>query len=207
MNLRRSITLTWIALLLGGCSLRNQPKVAAVPPPKPAATVPRPPPQPETPLVELQTRVYLPQPQPIPEETLTVIRMPQRPAPPQQQAKPAPPKPAATPVVTTPTAPLPQAPPPETTQPPPPRQRLRPAETPAERRRIERDITSRRAQTLRLLNDISRRNLNDEQKAALARIQAFLEQADAAMKNNDLREADALSSRALLLSQDLHSGR
>jgi hypothetical protein len=155
-------------------------------------------------MAELQTRVYLPQPQPIPEETLTVIRMRQRPSPP-PQPKPAPPKTVSQPVVTTPTAPLPQAPPPETTA--PPRQRLRPAESPAERRRIERDIASRRVQTLRLLNDISRRNLNEEQRATLARIQAFLEQADGAMKNNDLREADALSSRALLLSQDLHGAR
>ena len=205
MNWRRSIAYTWIAFSLAGCSMRKQPKAAVVPPPKPSTTVVRPPPQPETPLAELQTRVYLPQPQPIPEEALTVIRMPQRPAlaPP---AKPEAPRTASTPVVTTPTAPLPQAPPPETVQ-PPPRQRLRPAESPAERRRIERDIVSRRGQTLRLLNDISRRNLNEEQRAALARIQAFLEQAETAMKNNDLREADALSSRALLLSQDLHSAR
>ena len=205
MMLSRSIALTCAVTLLGACSMRRQPKAKAAPPPKPVVATTRPAPQPETPMTDLQTRVYLPQPQPIPEETLTVVRLPQRPAPP-AQPKPAPPKQAPTPVVTTPTAPLPQAPPPETAQ-PAPRQKLRPVESPAERRRIERSIANRRNETQRLLNEIARRNLTDEQRAALARVQAFLEQVEVALKNKDLREADALSSRALLLSQDLNSGR
>ena len=52
---------------------------------------------------------------------------------------------------------------------------------------------------------IKSRRLSDAEKSAVERIQAFLEQTDAALKEQDLQQAAALSNRALLLSQDLNS--
>ena len=49
------------------------------------------------------------------------------------------------------------------------------------------------------------RRLSDAEKSAVERIQAFLEQTDSALKEQDLQQAAALSNRALLLSQDLNS--
>jgi hypothetical protein len=51
------------------------------------------------------------------------------------------------------------------------------------------------------------RPLSDAEKGAADRIQAFLEQTAAALKDQDLQQAEALSNRALLLSQELNSGK
>jgi hypothetical protein len=49
------------------------------------------------------------------------------------------------------------------------------------------------------------RRLSDAEKSAVDRIQAFLEQTDSALKDQDLQQAAAFCNRALLLSQDLNS--
>jgi hypothetical protein len=51
------------------------------------------------------------------------------------------------------------------------------------------------------------RPLSDAEKSAADRIQAFLEQTDDALKEQDLQQAEALSNRALLLCQELSSGK
>jgi hypothetical protein len=45
--------------------------------------------------------------------------------------------------------------------------------------------------------------LTEAEKSAVERIQAFMTQTEAALKDQDLQQAEALSNRALLLSQVL----
>jgi hypothetical protein len=84
----------------------------------------------------------------------------------------------------------------------PPR-RVRVTETAQERRRILRDVETRSKEIEDNLNKAQRRQLSSEERTATERARAFLVQAAAAVKKNDLQEADELSRRALLLSRDL----
>jgi len=187
------------------CSLR--PSQAASNPP---AMAPKPPAQPappveiaaEPPISVPQTQVTLPRPQPIQAEALakTVPESASAPEPPNQTVKPprAPaPRPAAT------TAQAQPAPAPAPAPPPPAVRRLRPVETPAERQRLMAGITVRQRQVQDVLAKARSRQLSEKDKTAVDRIQAFLEQTEAALKDEDLQQAEALSSRALLLCQDL----
>ncbi len=205
MGLSPSIRL-WVVLLiavLGGCSLKRNKTAAVVPPPKPSSTVPyRPVALPEPPMAELQTRVYLPKPQPIDENAIPVVKPPE---PPPAKPQPERAKPRVQPQAPAQAAPQPavETPPPVTTE-PLPRQRVRPVASESERKRLLREVTKRRLQTQRMLVELGQRTLREDQRAGLARVQAFLDQVEAALKENDLRQADALSSRALLLCQDLY---
>lgn len=187
--------------LVSACASRK-PKSAAVPPaPKTSQTTPyRPAATPEPPMAEAQTRVYLPKPQPLDERAIVMVKpVEPPPAPPpaaRTAARPAPPTAAA------PSAPLPATPSADF-----PRPRIRPVESEAERRRIIRDVASRRGRTLKILGEFATRPLRDAQRETFARVQAFLDQAEAALKENDLRQADELSRRALLLAQDLSRGQ
>jgi hypothetical protein len=187
--------------LVSACASRK-PKSAVVPPaPKTSQTTPyRPAATPEPPMAEAQTRVYLPKPQPLDERAIVMVKpVEPPPAPPpaaRTAARPAPPTAAA------PSAPLPATPSADF-----PRPRIRPVESEAERRRIVRDVAARRNRTLKILGDLATRPLRDAQRETFARVQAFLDQAEAALKENDLRQADELSRRALLLAQDLSRGQ
>ena len=150
-----------------------------------------------------QTQVTLPSPQPIQAEALTTVQ-PEAPAaaPPAQTVKPpraAQPKPEQRQQTTAPTVPAGAQPPPAS------RRRIRPVESAAERRRLTAEISARQQKVLDNLAKIRSRRLSDAEKSALERIQSFLEQTDAALKDQDLQQAAALSNRALLLSQDLNS--
>jgi hypothetical protein len=78
-------------------------------------------------------------------------------------------------------------------------------ESAAERRRLTAEIATRQRQVQDNLAKARSRRLSDAEKSAVERILAFLEQTDAALKEQDLQQAAALSNRALLLSQDLNS--
>ena len=67
------------------------------------------------------------------------------------------------------------------------------------------EISARKLQVNDNLAKVRTRQLSDGEKSAVERIVAFLEQAETALKNQDLQQAAALSNRALLLSQDLNS--
>ena len=89
-------------------------------------------------------------------------------------------------------------------QPPPvSRRRIRPVESAAQRRRLEGLIAARQRQAQDALVKVKTRQLSDVEKNTAERIQAFLDQTDEALKDQDLQLAEALSSRAALLSQEL----
>ena len=190
-----------------GCSLKPgggkaKPVAAA---PKPAAPDPPPPdPAADLPISVPQTQVTLPSPQPIQAEALATVRAESQPSP--EAANPA----ARPPRSTQPRPEVRQqavAPPAVATPPPaaqPSRVRIRPVESAAERRRLMTGINNRKKQVQDILGKVRNRQLTETQKSAVERIEAFLEQTDAALKDQDLQQADALSNRALLLSQVLN---
>ena len=189
------------ALALPACSTRTA-RAAA---PKPAAPAAIPAAPAAEPMSVPQTQVTLPTPQPIPAEALATVR-------PEALPDSAPANPVARPA-RVPASPRPEprqqtaipAPPPAIQ--PAPGRRLRPVETPEERQRLLAGITARQRQVLDVLARAKIRQLSPAEKSAADRIQAFLEQTDAAVKDQDLQQAEALSNRALLLCQDLNSGK
>jgi hypothetical protein len=76
-------------------------------------------------------------------------------------------------------------------------------ESPAERQRLLTGITTRQRHVQDVLAKAKNRQLSEAEKNAAERIQSFLEQTEAALRDQDLQQAEALSNRALLLSQEL----
>src|SRR5579872_2526391 len=193
-----------------GCALMSA--RTTPPPPAPSASVPKqlpPTAVDEEPISIAQTNVVLPKPQPIQADALGSAppEAPRAPEPSSQTAKPripAAPRPEPRQQAT---APAPLGPPPPPVNPAGSRRRIRPVESAAERHRLLTEITSRQRQVQEILAKAKTRQLSDQEKAAAERIQAFLDQTEGALKDQDLREAEALRSRALLLCQELNSGK
>lgn len=181
------------AILLTGCSMRApKPAAAAKPaPPKPVVVNPAAV-EPDAPYSVVQTVATLPKHQDIPPGADAI-------------APPPPPPPEPEPERTRPatrTAPAAQ-PPAQTATPEPARPRIRILESADERRRVQADVDTRRREAEAILAQVRKRSLSAAQKDSVDRCQAFLDQAAAALRRNDLQEADALSSRAVMLSRDL----
>ena len=204
------ILLAAVCLGTAGCAATtaHATPVAAAPPPQPRQ-------EPSTVAVEepisiTQTNVVLPKPQPIQADALAV-------APPEVTRPPEPSTPAAKPRVPAPrpeprqqaTLPPPQVPQPAPASPNPAasRVRIRPVESAAERNRLLNEVGSRQRQVQDFLAKAKARQLSDAEKGAAERIQAFLDQTEAALKDQDLQQAEALSNRALLLCQELNPGK
>jgi hypothetical protein len=163
----------------------------------------------DEPISIAQTNVVLPKPQPIQPEALSAPppEAPRAPEPLNQTAKPR----------------VPAAPKPEPRQqagaqavqgpaPPPPnpaasRPRIRPVESAADQHRMLTEIGARQQQVRDILAKAKMRNLSDAEKSAAERIQAFLDQTEAALNDKDLQQAEALSNRALLLCPELNPGK
>ena len=64
-------------------------------------------------------------------------------------------------------------------------------------------IAAHQRQVQDVLAKAKNRQLSEKDKSAVERIQSFLEQTETALKDEDFQQAEALSSSALLLSQDL----
>lgn len=185
-------------VLTVGCAFRDGKKTAAappVPPPKPAAAAPKPA-IPDAPYSTLQTDVALPSPQPVSAAAMAAVPQPPPPKEPEPADAPRPRRPTTTTAQTTVTP----DPPPAPVQPP---RRVRVTETAQDRKRILSEVEKRRLEIEDNLNKAQRRQLSSEERTATERARAFLVQAAAAVKKNDLQEADELSRRALLLSRDL----
>jgi hypothetical protein len=178
----------------------------AAPQPQPAVHAP----PADEPISVAQTNVVLPRPQPIQAEALyqPPPETPRAPEPSNQTtrtrapaaAKPEPRQQAGAQAV--------QGPPP----PPPPnpaasRPRIRPVESAAEQHRMLNEIGARQQQVRDILAKAKTRNLTDAEKSAAERIQAFLDQTEAALNDKDLQQAEALSNRALLLCPELNPGK
>jgi hypothetical protein len=180
-----------------GCSLLRA-RIAPVAVAPPARPAPAPVAAPEEPISVPQTQVILPRPQPIAAEALAIIPD-EWPAPaPEPPVQPAKPHPAPRTERTQPTPTQPVGP-----QPPPPRRRIRPVATAAEQQRLSALIAEQQRQAQEILVKAKARQLSESEKGTVERIQAFLDQTDGAIKEQDLQLAEALSSRALLLSREL----
>jgi hypothetical protein len=69
------------------------------------------------------------------------------------------------------------------------------------------EIGARQRQVQDLLTKAKARNLSEAEKSAADRIQAFLDQTEAALRDQDLQQAEAFSLRALLLCPELNLGK
>lgn len=200
-----AVGLSWA--VWSGCSIRANQKAANTPPaPKPITPSAPEPIAPEGPRVTQapistpQTSITLPSPQPLGNERLPPRETQTMSAPATPPAQPAPPRVSRQ-------ASQPAVAPPSAQAKTPPRQRVRPLESAAERRRLQSGVTARQQKVRDLIAKIKGRQLSDAEKASLGRVEAFMEQADVALKNKDLQQAEALSNRALLLGRELEDER
>lgn len=192
-----------LGILLAGCAARGSPAKPAVPPaaPKPAVN-PAPAPPPPSPLSIPQTRIELPQPQPVDPAAFATEATPPEPPPASVPARPRRASPAPSPPVTPPVSP-----PAAATAPPEPRETVREIVPPAELKRLQDRALARRREASQILNQFVRRQLTDAQRNVAATIRNFLTLSEDAEKHNDLRQADALAERAQILAQELQSGK
>jgi len=189
-----------LAVLLAGCFLQGKQPVAQTTPAAPApATRAAPPPQT---LSVPQTQVEIPPPQPVSEAALAAGEIPQdEPEPPAPQR---PPRRNVGPPAVNQTHSEPAAPPAATEEPRPPIQEVLTAE---ERKHLQ-DSAAERKREIRRLVDMARRHpLNATEASAITRIEGLVKLSDDAEAKGDMREADALAERALVLAKDLESGR
>ncbi len=195
------------AALQQSCALTGKPKpaatVAAVPPqPKPVAAKPAAPPES---LSVAQTQVQLPPVQPV---NMDALPQPKEEEP---AAAPAAPRPARR----TPAAPPPK---PETSAPATPPAEAAPAPAPAlapvqemlsadEKRRFQQSAEGRRAEIRQLLKDIKSHRLTTDQSHEVKRIQSLVAQSEDVERTGDMRQADALAERGLILAREMTSGK
>jgi hypothetical protein len=199
----RSVELTLVlalAVLLAGCFLQGKQPVAQTTPAAPApptktAAAPQA-------LSVPQTQVEIPPPQPVSEAALAAGQPPQdepEPAAPQR-----PPRRSVGPPAINTARPEPPAPPAATEEPRPPIQEVLSVE---ERKRLQ-DSAAERKREIRRLVELARRHpLSSHEAGAVTRIEGLVKLSDDAEAKGDVREADALAERALVLAKDLESGR
>jgi hypothetical protein len=196
--MRGPVVLIIAALGLVSCA-KHAPKAAAVVTPvapKPAA----PPPPPAQPLSTPQTRVELPEPQPVvpaaldrestAQDTPPVVKPPAAPRRPR-------PEPAATP-----TPPPATAPPAET-----PRVAIQEVISPTEVKRLQDQVQGRRREVNQILEQLNKRRPSRGQQVIMNDIRNFMTLSDEAEKRNDIRQADAFAERAQILARDLQNGK
>jgi hypothetical protein len=184
-----------LVLSMADCAAKktkNAAMLAPAPaPPAPAVLTPV-----REPLSIPQTQVQLPPPQPVNLEGLAVP----------VAAQPAEPAPAPKPVRRSTTPAPPPKPEPTTPAAQPaeasraPIQEIVPAD---ERRRFQESADARKRETRQLLEQSKTHRLTNEQKKMVTRIQSFVTQSDDAEKRGDMRQADALAERGLVLAKEL----
>jgi hypothetical protein len=185
---------------LAGCILGPTKQAALPPPPKPAAVQP---PAPEQPLSIPQTAVLLPSPQPVNPDAIPPPVPAAPAAPPVKSDPPAAAQKshrAATPVKSDPEPEAePEAPPaaPVVQEQAP----IQPILSGEEQKRIHNDIEGRKHTVAERLTHA--KHLSPHDLSQVERIHSFLLQCDDAEKRGDYSQADALSQRALILSQEL----
>jgi hypothetical protein len=188
-----------LALSQPACVLTGKPKTSTavvVPPqPKPVAAKPAAPPEA---LSVPQTQVELPPPQPVNQDAVAL------PAPKPEAG--VPPPATSRPVRRT-APPQPQPKPPDTPAPaatPPVEPELAPVQevlTDVERKNFKESADRRKTEISRLLTKIKSHRLE------VKRIQSLVAQSNDLEKRGDMRQADALAERALILAQELTDGK
>jgi hypothetical protein len=154
-----------------------------------------------------QTDVRLPQPQPISEEALATIQTPSASSSPVPQPESPKPTRRAGPVTPPDTKPEPEA---ETTvaepAPAPAEPRIQAIVPRDERNKLAKEIAAKRAEIEKLLSQLGS-NPGADKAAGVERVNSFLTLANQATERGDIRQADAITTRALLLARDLTEGR
>jgi hypothetical protein len=200
MRLLEAILATVAALSLAGCLVHGKQQMAkAVPPPPQPA--PQPAPQPlSQPLSIPQTNVILPPPQPVNPEAVAAATAPEKPV----EAAPAPPSPRRTsgapqgsPRQETPAVVGPPSPPASDR---PPVEEIVPAD---EQKRLQESAENRKKAARQLLDQMKGRHATQDQHRIIQRVQSFLNQSDEAAQRGDMRQADLLAERALVLAKEL----
>jgi hypothetical protein len=199
----RFLIVAMLLVSLPACVFRRSPSVAAAaPPPQPAPPAAA---KPEVPLSIPQTRVELPPSQPLDPAALQVELPP--PPEPVETAPPAkPPRRPAPPVAGPATQPQPEQP-----APPAPaaeeRPRIQEIISAEERKRLMDEINNRKREVGEIAGDVSRRSLSAQDRDTLARMRGLVQQCDQAAERGDLRQANALCERAIILARGLKSAR
>jgi hypothetical protein len=188
-----------MAISMAGCVLSGKPKPMPAPPAAPQPVAPAPPPQP---LSIPQTSVVLPTPQPVDPDALVTAQQPVTPPPP-VQPKPTPPTVRRSAPPPKPADPGPQQPP-EPTFTRPPIQEILP---PEEQRRLLTKAQSERSEAHSLLAQAQRHPLTADEKKTVASITQWLKLSDEAENSHDMRSAEELAARALILAKELQSGK
>jgi hypothetical protein len=198
---------------LAGCVLNGKKSTAsAVTPPAPPAVSSSAPP-PRRSLSTPQTQVQLPPAQPVNPEALAAapqpedqVEAPANPRPPRRvgpSAIPAPPRnteaaqtapqPAAAPAA---------APPVEETRPP-----IGEIVPPSETRKLQDSADAHKREIKQLLDQARAKGLTKRQQTVVEHIESFVKMSDQAQGKGDMRNADALAERALVLAKDLQGAR
>lgn len=196
-----------MAIPLAGCVVGAKNTVAQAAPPAPLPVAKPAPAPPPAPLSMPQTQVTLPPPQPVTQEAIAAARAPEQPVEPPPAPKPPPRRPpagTATPLPRT-DAPLVVAPAPS--QDPtdrPPLQEMLPED---EKKQLQQKAADTRRQVRLTLQQVKAHHLTKPQNNVLKMVESFVTQSDGAEKAGDMRLADALAERALVLARELQNGK
>jgi hypothetical protein len=76
-----------------------------------------------------------------------------------------------------------------------------------EKKRYQESASSRKSEIQRLLIQIQTRHLSGEQSREVKRIRSLVAQSDEVEKHGDMRQADALAERGLILARELANGK
>lgn len=189
-----AILVAAMAIALAGCAAR------AKQPPLPPAPAP-----PAAPLSMPQTQVDLPPAQAVNPDALTTAPTPPPPTPaPPVAAPPSPSRPARrapVPAANTTAPPKPDAPP-EAARPP-----IREILAPEVADQLRKSTQAKLRETRQLLAQAQRRQRNAAEQEKVTRINQFVKLAEDTGQSGDLRQADALAERAVILARELQSDK
>jgi len=211
MKLAPAILTTAIAISLAGCVLRGKPAAVSTLPvtPRPAE-VAAPPPAPPAALSSPQTHPELPAPQPLSAEALATTELPGEPPPPlpppprvskKGNASPPRPRPEAAPATPPPATP---AATPAELDPRPPIQEI---VSPEDSSRLKASADTHKSEIRRLFGQLPWRELTKEQRDVVDTIRSFVRLSDEAEQGGDMRKANELAERGLVLAQGLPGAR
>ena len=200
--MRGTVVLIIVSLLaLVSCAKHATKAAVPVTPaaPKPVVAAPPPPP---SPLSTPQTRVELPEQQPV-DPAAWQRETSAQDAPPVAKPQAAPRKPLSSPAAAPPATPPPVAAPPAEA----PRVAIQEVISPTEVKRLQDQIQGRRREVNQILEQLSKRRPARGQQTIVNDIRNFMALSDEAEKRNDLRQADAFAERAQILARDLQNGK
>ncbi len=190
-----------LAVLLAGCFLHGKQPVARTTPAAPAPAAKSA--SPSQPLSVPQTRVEIPPPQPVSDAALAAGEVSQDA--PEPAAPPRPARRSSGPPVISPAHPEAPAPPAATEE--PARAPIQEVLSADESKRLQDSAGEHKREIRHLVEQARLRRLNAHELSVVTRIEGLVKLSDDAEAKGDMREADALAERALVLAKDLESER